>query len=124
MPTLKLSGCAILKNGKLLLIRKKDRDFWEIPGGRDSDGSSEEAAVSKTAEQIGVTPTVIQQFTVLEYQKDGTNVEANIFECDVDPEAAFTPGENVEEVRWFSREELKGEKVGSDVEEILEELPE
>lgn len=124
MPTLKLSGCAILKNGKLLLIKKKDRDFWELPGGRSTDTDSEEIAVSKTAEQIGITPAVIQQFTVLEYQKDETNVEVNIFECDVNPESKFTPGENVEEVRWFTRSDLKGKKVGSDVEEILEELPE
>jgi ADP-ribose pyrophosphatase YjhB (NUDIX family) len=123
MPTILLSGCAILKSGKILLIRKRDRDYWELPGGIvKSKAGLEDAAVQKTKEQIGVLPAVVQQFTVLEYQKNEQNIEAAIFECDVDPEAAFTPGENVEEVRWMDVNGLGKENIGDDVKEILEDL--
>ena len=123
MPTILLSGCAIMKEEKILLIRKKDRDFWELPGGLVKNKVDiEQAAVEKTKEQIGAEPKVVQQFTILEYQKNGDNVEATIFECDLDPEAEFIPGENIEEVRWFSIQDLKKEKIGEDVKEILEEL--
>jgi len=123
MPTILLSGCAILKEEKILLIRKKDREFWELPGGLVKSGVDiEQVAAEKTKEQIGVEPTVVQQFTILEYQKNGSNVEANIFECDVDPEAVFVPGENIEEVKWLPVAGLEKEKIGEDVKAILEEL--
>ena len=123
MPTILLSGCAILKEEKILLIKKKDREFWELPGGMvKTKADIEQAAAEKTKDQIGVEPKIVQQFTILEYQKDGNNVEANIFECDVDPEAEFVPGDNIEEVKWFMIADLKKEKIGEDVKEILEEL--
>ena len=123
MPTILLSGCAIMKHEKLLLIRKKERDFWELPGGMvKTKADIEKAAAEKTKDQIGVEPTVVQQFTILEYQKDGNNIEANIFECDVDPDAEFVPGENIEEVRWFEIAKLDKENIGEDVKSILEEI--
>jgi ADP-ribose pyrophosphatase YjhB (NUDIX family) len=125
MPTILLSGCAILKEEQLLLIRKKGKDFWELPGGIvKSKVDIEKAAVDLTNEQIGVQPTVVQHFTILEYQKNENNIEATIFECDIDPEAKFFPGENIEEVNWFPLSDLKEgkENIGDDVKEILEEL--
>lgn|GEM_PF-5581167 len=127
MPTILLSGCAILKNDKVLLIRKKDKEIWELPGGIvKSKTGLEDAAVQKTDEQIGVKPEIIQHFTILEYQKAGNNVEATIFECDLDPESTFTPGENVEEVKWFVISDLKkdemADKIGEDVKTILDEI--
>ena len=126
MSTVLLSGCAILKNEKILLIRKKDKDIWELPGGIvksvEDDKVVELEAVEKTKNQIGVEPTIIQQFTVLEYQIDQTNLEASIFECDINPEAEFTPGENIEEVKWFEVASLSNEKIGEDVKAIIEEL--
>ncbi|HII71518.1 TPA: NUDIX hydrolase [Candidatus Woesearchaeota archaeon] len=122
MSTLLIAGCVILKDGKILLVRKSDRDFWELPGGYAKEGEEEQVAVEKTKGQIGVEPTVIQQFTVLEFQKDGKNIEAPIFECDLDPDAAFKPGEGVAEVRWFDLESADKENVGADVKAILEEL--
>ena len=123
MPTILLSGCAILKEEKLLLIRKKGKDFWELPGGVvKSKADVEQTAAEKTKEQIGVEPTIIQHFTILEYQKNESNVEATIFECDIDPDAKFLAGENIEEIKWFPVSELNKEKIGDDVKNILEEL--
>ncbi|MFC1741441.1 NUDIX hydrolase [Nanoarchaeota archaeon] len=122
MPTVLLSGCAIMKDEKILLIRKKERDFWELPGGVVDSKEPEEVALEKTQEQIGTAPEVVQQFTILEYQKDEKNIEANIFECDVNPEAEFVPGENIEEIKWFPVAGLEKENIGEDVKKILEEI--
>jgi len=126
MSTVLLSGCAILKQKMLLLIRKKGKDIWELPGGIVSSNNDvkklELAAQEKTRNQIGAEPSIIQQFTVLEYQNNDTNLEATIFECDVEPEAEFNPGDNVDEVKWFELSKLIDEKIGEDVKAILEEL--
>jgi ADP-ribose pyrophosphatase YjhB (NUDIX family) len=122
MPNVILSGCAILKHGKILLIRKKGKEVWELPGGRADPHSLENVAARKTHEQIGVEPTIVQQFTVLEFQKDDTDVEATIFECDIDPDASLMSGENVDEVRWFALQELDDVNIGADVQQVIEEL--
>ena len=123
MSSIKLSGCAIMKDGSILLIRKKDRDFWELPGGVVKEKDAEEqTAIDKTNSQIGIEPTIVQHFTILEYQKDAKNIEATIYECDIDPEAEPAPGENIDEVKWFKISELPKENIGNDVKEILEEL--
>ena len=123
MPTIQLSGCVIINDKKILLIRKKDRDFWELPGGMVATKDDvEKVAVENTKEQIGSEPTVVQQFTILEYQKNGKNIEANIFECNINPESEFIPGKDIDEVKWHSILKLKDETLGEDVKTILEEL--
>ncbi|MFH1668873.1 MAG: NUDIX hydrolase [Candidatus Woesearchaeota archaeon] len=123
MPTILLAGCAILKDGKLLLIRKTDKDIWELPGGPvKQKGDDEQAAISKTQEQIGISPEVIQQFTLLEYQNNGNNIEAAIFESYIESDATFIPGEGIDEIKWFETESIDTEKIGDDVKAVLEEI--
>lgn len=123
MSTLLLSGCAIIQEDKVVLIRKNGKDIWELPGGIVSTKKDiEEAAVEKTLSQIGVAPQVVQQFTILEYQIDGDNVEAYIFECTVPEDAEFSTGDNVDEAKWFPIEGLEKEKIGDDVVAVLEEI--
>lgn len=123
MPTILLAGCAILKSRTVLLIRKKNKELWELPGGAvRSKEDIERQAVEKTKEQIGVEPTVVQQFNIFEYQKNETNIEASIFECVVDEDATFTPGEGIEEVKWFSFADARKSKVGDDVISVLDDI--
>lgn len=113
-----------MKEKRILLIRKAEKDIWELPGGAvKKKGDEETTAVEKTEEQIGVTPTIIQYFTVLEYQKEGQNIEATIFESEIESEE-FRTGENIAEIKWFDIAKLAKEKIGDDVKEILEGLSE
>lgn len=111
-----------MKQGKILLIRKKSKDTWELPGGTVGSRDPEEVAVEKTKQQIGLSPEVIQLFTTLEYQEKGTNFEAAIFECSVDDDATFSSGESVDEVKWFAVKGLDKEPIGEDVRKILDEI--
>ncbi len=123
MPTIILAGCAILNQGNLLLIRKKDKDIWELPGGMvKKKAETEQAAAANTKAQIGVDPVIIQQFSVLEYQKGDTNIEASIFECSIEPDSTFMRGTDVEEVKWFAIKGIEKENIGDDVKAVLEEL--
>ena len=118
-----IAGCAIIKDNKIVLVRKKDKDVWEFPGGRVSNNSDyEETAISKTLSQIGSEPKIIQQFSPLEFQIDGKNMESVIFECDIDNDSDFSPGEKIEEIKWFNIKTLDKEKIGKDVKEIIEDV--
>ena len=123
MPDRTLSGCVIVKQGKLLAIKKQDREFYELPGGAvKPDRNSEETAIQKTEMQTGITPSVIQQFGMIEFQKDAENTEVIIFECDMDPDARFKPGENISEVAWLDLNKLQNKKIGDDIKTVIEEL--
>jgi ADP-ribose pyrophosphatase YjhB (NUDIX family) len=46
---------AVLRRGRLLLVRRCDNGVWELPGGRvDIGETAEQAAVRETAEEAGV----------------------------------------------------------------------
>ena len=54
MKRIQLSGCAIIKEGKLLLIWKKKHNHYEFPGGKVEEGETlEQTAVRETKEEIG-----------------------------------------------------------------------
>jgi len=54
MDRINLSGCAIIKDGKLLLLFKKKHQYYEFPGGKVKEGETlEEAAARETKEEIG-----------------------------------------------------------------------
>lgn len=123
MSTLLISGCAIIDNKQILLIKKKERDFWELPGGiMNAASSGEQEAVEHTFRQISIKPELIQQFTVLEFQKNGQNTEATIFECSINDDDKPIPGEGIKEVKWLPIETLSKETIGEDVKSILEEI--
>lgn len=54
MEQIQLSGCAIIEDGKLLLLWRKKHGHYEFPGGKVKSGESlERAAARETKEEIG-----------------------------------------------------------------------
>ncbi len=63
MDRINLSGCAIIKDRKLLLLFKKKHQYYEFPGGKVKDGESlEEAATRETKEEIGCEVEGLEYF--------------------------------------------------------------
>lgn len=79
--------CFIVKEGRVLLIRKK-RGFGagkvNGPGGKIEPGeSAREAAIRETQEEIGVTPLGVQERGTLQFQfADGYSVHCTVFLAD------------------------------------------
>jgi 8-oxo-dGTP diphosphatase len=50
-----ISGVAIIEQGRLLLLWRKDKHHWEFPGGKLEPGESlEQCAIREAKEEIGV----------------------------------------------------------------------
>ncbi|MGA0368166.1 MAG: 8-oxo-dGTP diphosphatase [Kiritimatiellia bacterium] len=76
--------CFVLYNGQILLIEKKrglGKGKVNGPGGKMDPGESAEAcAVRETQEELGVTPSHLEERGVLRFQfTDGYALEAHVF---------------------------------------------
>ena len=51
----KSCGCIIIKNGKVLLVYEKNRNFWGFPKGHVENGETEiETALREVKEEVGL----------------------------------------------------------------------
>lgn len=101
--------CFIVKNGRVLLIRKKrglGAGKINAPGGKLEPGESAlEAAIRETREEIGVTPLALEDRGVVRFQfMDGYSLHCAVF---VARDFEGTPVETAEAVpMWFAIPEV------------------
>ena len=86
-PTEYANLCFVIRDGQILLIRKKrglGAGKINGPGGRLEPGeTAEQAAVRETQEEIGVTPTGLEQVGELFFQfLDGYKLHVAVFAAD------------------------------------------
>ena len=78
MDRIQLSGCAIIDDGKLLLIWKKKHDHYEFPGGKVEGGETlEETALRETKEEIGCDVKIIKYLAYKEFHINGRDFRSH-----------------------------------------------
>jgi 8-oxo-dGTP diphosphatase len=99
--------------GRLLLVRRgtePGRGLWSVPGGRVEPGESlEEAVVREVAEETGLRVTVGR--LVGRVERDGPGGVVYViddFEARVEGAARLTAGDDADEARWFTDDEVAG----------------
>ena len=76
-----ISGVAILKDEKILLVWRDDMNQYEIPGGKIKPGEIEEfAAVREAKEIIGCPVDVIKKFMNIEIDVNGEKMRSHIYQ--------------------------------------------
>ncbi|MEA3399060.1 MAG: NUDIX domain-containing protein [Patescibacteria group bacterium] len=79
-----LSGPAIIKDEKLLLLYKTKDQHYEFPGGHVEKGESlEDAAIREAQEEIACDVRLDKHLTAIKFEKDGQNFIAHIFLADI-----------------------------------------
>jgi 8-oxo-dGTP pyrophosphatase MutT (NUDIX family) len=81
-------ACGVLiRNGKVLLQRKRDEAIWALPGGRVEAGETPEAALAREwMEELGCKPSICRLLWVFEnrFEHQGVGVEQTEFFFEVD----------------------------------------
>ena len=117
MDTIQHAGCLVIKDNKILLVSQGA--IWTLPGGIIESGLEPEDSAKKNAqEQIGARLTIVQEFDVLQYQHNNTNINHSIFECTLDFEVSDVEGQ----IKWFDKEEIQQVSISPAVEKVLTEL--
>jgi ADP-ribose pyrophosphatase YjhB (NUDIX family) len=105
---------------QVLLTRRGIEPYkgqWDLPGGFLGNGEAPEDGLRReVCEELGVEVTNLRYFTteIEQYNREDIAVQARFvmslfFVCDVDPNAMFSPADDVVEAAWFPLEMLPAE---------------
>ncbi|HSW98936.1 MAG TPA: NUDIX hydrolase [Candidatus Saccharimonadales bacterium] len=107
----------IFHNGKVLLVREKDDEWWSFPGGGIDYGEDiRQALPRELAEELGVAESDIKTDYQVAYAAVGAVVNgiprANLFFRVEVPVERLTATDDVLEFGWFAPAEITGEIAG------------
>lgn len=116
------SGPVIIEDGKVLLNKHGDDDFWKFPGGRVEtfDMTLEEAAKREVREEMGLEVELLRPLKpVMQRLEDGRIIILIHYEArrlnDV------TPGEEIREWGWYPIDNLP-ESLAPNITLVLESI--
>lgn len=104
-------GAAILRNGKLLLIRRlraPEPGFWSLPGGKvDPFETIADAARREIAEELGIRLTELSLLCVVDHMADDQHWVAPTFLAEsFEGEPAILEPDKHSEMGWFALDAL------------------
>lgn len=104
----KTSGCftiVIDKEGRILLVKRKDYPLWDLPGGAlEKDELVESCAVRETEEETGYIISIHRK--IGEYYQPEYDDLQHLFLGEVNHGLPIKDGPETESVEWFNPEKL------------------
>lgn len=106
----------VVHEGKILLVKEVDDDWWALPGGGIDHGESIELTVIREIEEeLGVSADEIQSDFEIVYYNIGNVVNAvprmNLFFKVSVPESSIQKTNHVSEWRWFTKDEFLNQEL-------------
>lgn len=119
----RVSGCAIIENNKLLLLKKIKHNFYEFPGGKIDEGETEEeTAIRETIEEIGVEPLILENFWKGEFQVKDKKLVGTIFLARLPDKSTpkIMEPDAFNDIKWIDLNEIKNYPLAPNVKLFLE----
>lgn len=114
------SGPVIIQDGKVLLDKHGDDDFWKFPGGRQKDGESmQETAQREAKEELGIDVTLEGDPVIMILEMEGKHVTLIHYKASFSGE--ITPGRDVREWAWHDVNNLP-EDCAPNIKPIIEKM--
>lgn len=113
-----LAGNLIIKEGKLLVLYRKDEKQWELPGGKvKEEEQPTQAAVREAKEEIGVNVDLEKPFFSGEFQKDEKLYLWHGYLAKTSDEPELRE-EKFSKYQWITSEELDKFELAPNLEQI------
>lgn len=120
---IELAGNLIIRDGKILVIKKSDQEHWKVPGGKVEDGESPtDAAVRKTNEEIGVEVELRKPFYSGEFQHDDQLFLWHCYLAEIVDGEPEVQEDKCEELAWVEPKELDEMELAPNLDMILPAL--
>jgi ADP-ribose pyrophosphatase YjhB (NUDIX family) len=118
----RVSAFAVIEQeGRVLLARRRDIGWWNLPGGGLEHGETvDEALRREVREEIGVEIVPVRVVGV--YSKTRKDEVALSFLCHLAPGQEPTTSEEVSETGWFAGDELPADLLPKHRERVIDAL--
>jgi 8-oxo-dGTP diphosphatase len=100
----KASGGVVTRDGRVVLVHRPRYDDWAFPKGKLDKGESwEDAALREVEEEIGVRARLGEELDPVSYaDRKGRAKVVRYWLMEPEDESAFTPNDEVDELRWLA----------------------
>ncbi len=101
-----LAGNVVIREGKILLLYRKDEQHWEVPGGKvKEDESPTEAAKREAREEIGAEVELEKPFFSGEFHYSGEIFLWHAYMTELKSNPELNEGK-FSKMEWFEGSEL------------------
>jgi 8-oxo-dGTP diphosphatase len=97
------AGGLVVRNGDVLLVHRPRYDDWTFPKGKAAPGESDEAcALREVEEETGLRCRLLEEAGTTEYVDSKGRPKLVRWWLMQPVDGTFTPGDEVDDVRWAS----------------------
>ena len=110
METKRIAGCLVVRKNKILLLKKRAHQWWELPGGKIDPGeTAEKAALRELYEETACTGSITGSLGVIEFLHKGYRGEFHLFAVDLHENSQMDLNEptEFEDVRFIPIEDTE-----------------
>ena len=104
-------GGFVIKEKKVLVVRKRGQDFYISLGGKRESGETDEQCLTREVkEELGCTPINVSYLDTFEgrVHNDPTrSIRMACYLCDLAGDIRLSPEDSIEEYRWVDRDYQK-----------------
>ncbi|WP_137154159.1 NUDIX hydrolase [Rhizobium sp. FKL33] len=128
MKTELASSAILIRNGRMLLIRRKNPpslDMFAFPGGRAETGESpEETALREFEEETGIQARDPVLFATYDLQSEnpGRHFHLSVFLVEADAEAIAEARDDAADAGWFTPAEIRALNCPASVVDCVDRL--
>lgn len=116
----KAAGCIIIKEGKIALLHRKSRNWYELPGGKVEEGETEEtAAVREIREELLCDVQIIKKIGSDYCSTKKGEVVYTWFLAETTDEPQVGEPDIFDELKYFSFEDMTKAPMSTNIENIL-----
>ncbi|MBN1502792.1 NUDIX domain-containing protein [Candidatus Woesearchaeota archaeon] len=119
---IELSGCSIIEKGRILLVKKKKENHYELPGGKVIGREKiKDTAARELKEELGIKAARLDYFGSFDFSLNERMFRSHIFlaEIDSNQEPRILEPEFFSEMLWLPIRDHKQFRLSPNVEQFL-----
>ncbi len=123
--TITLAANLIVEDGRLLMLYRDDKKYWELPAGKVEDGElPKDAAVREAQEEIGCSVLVRSSWGKfdLDFEHDDEAYRTRGFISDIVDGDPVLVEDRFSELAWVDEKELRELELAPNLQRIVPEL--